>query len=121
MSILPSDYLAKMRADVLTMLPDAVTVQRVTTTTDSAGFTSESWATVETTVGRVDPINRQTSVALVAEREARRLYYQLTLPHDTTCLSSDRVQIGGITYEILQLSSNHSWNVSTRALIAVVE
>lgn len=113
----PADELARARADMLDTLPGTAIVQRETVTVDDYGHGSAAWAAVGTSVCRLDPYTRQDSAGMVAQREANRSYYALTLPYDATIDDGDRVSIGGVTYEVLQLHAAQSWALTKRATV----
>lgn len=121
--MLTNRELAQLRADILITLPDTCTIQRNTPTVDSYGYTTEVWASVATGVQcRVDPASKQgMGSGVVAEREAARTYFQLTVPYDTTIADADRVVYGGTTFEIIQLHEVHSLRAVRRAVIARID
>lgn len=110
--------LAQMRADVANMLPDTCVIHAPSTGSVSGGRPVKTYAAAGTVACRVDPL--KSGVALeteLANREDTDLMRQLTVPHDTTLLQDYRVVHGGVTYDVIQLDYDHSWNVSVRAKI----
>jgi hypothetical protein len=123
MTFLTSDELTAMRADVLETLFDTCNILRPTTSVDSHYFADESSAgTVGTAVAcRLDPYtNRNDSSGMVADREANRAYFMLTLPWNATIDDGDRVVFGSDTLQVLQLYNVHSDRLVTRVLCAKV-
>lgn len=113
--------LAKARAQVLDTLTDAVTIQRPNRVSDGAGGMNTTWATVETTVGRFDPLSRVVQVEQAGRAEALRVEWQVTLPHDANIEVGYRVVKNGVAYEVRQAHFEHSSNVSKRCGVAVVK
>lgn len=114
--------LARMRAQV--PLPDTAVIQAMTATPDSAGGWVETWATVTggTVACRLDPVGSKGEAVQTAQlREGLRVDYQLTTEYDAPLAVNRRVIIGGDTYEVVQLSDDHSWRVSRRALLSRID
>lgn len=123
MSVINSGLLAKMRADVAKRLPDTAVIQSVALVSDGGGAFTETWSAVVggTVLCRLDPLGQQsTENGVIASREALTVTYRLTVPHDAPIEPNCRVVINGDTYEVVQLSIDHSWNVSKRAIVAEV-
>jgi head-tail adaptor len=114
-----------MRGEVARLLPDTAEIQTRTTTSDGAGGWSEAWSTAATVACRVDPFTRRglagTNIEQAGGREALRLTYTVTLPHDAPITVGTRIITGGFTYEVRQLIGEHSWRVSRRALIVRID
>lgn len=99
------------------LLPDTCDVQHASTSVNDAGLITEVWTTVASDVPcRVDPVTRTDRTSVYFEREAERVVYQITLPHDANVQRGDRVITGGVTYQIRQLRAEHSLRATTRAL-----
>lgn len=123
MTWLPADELAQFRADILAALPDTSVIQAVTLTSDGAGGWSESWAAVAggTVECRLDPLrvaNVQTGV--IAGQESLTLRYQATVPYDAPLAANCRLVVNERTYEVVQLSDEHSWHFVKRAIVSEV-
>ena len=119
--ILTDDQLTRMRATVSATLPDTCDVIRLTYTTVQ-GQTTESESTVANDIAcRFDPLSRQDAAGLVAEREASRTYYTVTLPWDAAVESGDRLLFGVVYYEVLQLQAANSWKLDTRLTVARID
>jgi head-tail adaptor len=121
--MLPSDELADLRADILETLPDTCSIRRPTATTDDYGNVAESYAEVDTAYCRVDPFSPKDSGSegIVAQREASVTWYRLALEYDADIQYGDRVVIGGVTYELVQLYDAHSLRAVQRAVIAMIQ
>jgi len=114
--------LASFRADVAKLLPDTCTISSVGYTSDCAGVSTPALTTVATVACRVDPINsRGGGIEAVAARQALDTMYQLTVPYDTDIRVGYKVTHNSLQYEIRQLSNQHSWKVSKRAIIARID
>lgn len=114
--------LARMRAQV--PLPDTGVIQAMTATPDNAGGWTETWAAVTggTVLCRLDPItSRSDAVQTAQAREGLQVDWQATFPYDAPLAVNRRVIINGDTYEVTQLSDDHSWRVSRRALVARID
>lgn len=125
MSIGVSDeMLALMRADVAELLPDTCVIQFPGTAVDAGGAPLEAYVAVTGgTVGcRLDPLKeRSSAVGQEIGRESLAYARQLTCPHDAPLGENARCVIGGRNYEVVALVEDHSWRVSRRAIVKVVE
>lgn len=96
---------------------DAYTVLRPTTADDGAGGHEPTYGPVEAgacilTAGATRPDER-----VIAERSAATSPYVLrNLPHDTLLEASDRVEIGGRTFEVLGVLRTEAANVAVSAV-----
>lgn len=121
MSVINSALLAKMRADVEARLPDTAVIYTVSRTSDGAGGWSDSLVASGTAICRVDPIGSSAVEArVVSNRDALTITYRLTLPYDTAIAVDNQVVIDGRTYQVVQMTVDHSWNVSKRVIISEV-
>lgn len=120
-----TSQLARMRAQVLELLPDTAILQSVSYSGDDMGSQGTAIYTAVSggTVGcRVDPLGtRGGQLELYQARETLTKLYQLTVPFDAPLLADYRVVINAQNYSVIQLDVDHSWNVSKRAIIAEVE
>lgn len=121
---LPADQLAQMRADVEQMLPDVAIISAGTATVDSAGFPVEAYVPVTggTVACRIDPLrSRALALAERIGRETLTDMYQLTVPYDAPLTEINlRVETGGRVYNVVQMDSFHSLNVSRRGIVSIV-
>lgn len=116
--------LAAMRDDVASMLPGTAIIQSKSRASDGAGGGSATWAAVTggTVAARLDPMTRQGGGAEeYALREAGVNIYQLTLPYNAPLAMDNRVQMGGINYEVRSVDTGKDWAVSLRAVVVKVE
>lgn len=113
--LLTEGELVILRSQVLGLLPGTAVIMRASETTDSYGNVAASWAAVGTVAARIDPY-RMTGQDVRAGQEAGASYYQLTLPYDAGITDGDRVVIGGVTYELKQMTQDHSARLFQRSL-----
>lgn len=123
MSWLTDDQLAAMRDDVANLLPGTAIISSMTAVADGAGGWAETWAAVSggTVACRLDPVTGRSGIVTVPGREGLIVQYQLTVPYDAPIAVNRRVTVGGDTFEIVQLSDDHSWRVSRRALLSRID
>lgn len=118
---LNSKQLSHMRAAAEALMPDTCQLQTVTRTADGAGGWTESWSVSATVACRVDAMISRNRSEAQAAREAKIVYYTLTVPWDTTLELDMRVVHGGVTYEVVEAHGDDSWPVTRRARLAVVK
>lgn len=122
MSFLSAPQLAKMRADVAKMLPDTCTIySRTEVVSDAGDVILGEWTLVGSVKCRLDPLSRAGAVSVVGGQEVFANAYQLTVPHDAPLAKNNQVEIDGKRYEIVALYDEHSWRVSRRAIVVLVE
>lgn len=123
MSLVSSARLTQMRARVAQTLPGTAVIAQLTPTDDGGGDWSESFTPVNggTVACRLDPLGRQITARMVAEQEALKVRYQLTVPYDAPLDTGYRVTIDSENYEIIELDRDHHWNVARRAIVSRVD
>lgn len=82
-------------------LDEAVIVESVTNTTDSAGGYSESWATRKTIWCKVEETAGGESI--ISGRLEHSQAFILTAHYDTSILKTDRVSMDGTKYKITRI------------------
>lgn len=103
--------LASMRATAEQALPGTAVIQSGTLTSDGGGGHTETFTPSGTVPCRVAPINgseREEGDRITAESE-----YVITLPAETTVETDDRIETGGITYNVTAVR-DRSWEVTRR-------
>jgi hypothetical protein len=117
--ILYSAELAQIRADVLSMLPDACNILSVTLTSDGAGGNAETWGTA--TAGVSCRLDYKTGDETISGGAVKPFSgWVLTLPHDADIDTENRVEVGGGTYAVLGVDGGKSWTASIRCRLEVV-
>ena len=113
---LTSGELARLRSDMEDTLPDTMNVLIVTNTSDNAGGFTETWGTLTTGVAcRLDPI-RPRGEQLAAGVIADYTSWMLTYPYDTTLTTAYRVEISGVSYNVISVNGG-SWLAEGRAVV----
>jgi hypothetical protein len=54
---------------------------------------------------------------ITGDQEVGRAYYQLTIEHDADLNDGDRVVVGGVTYEVVQLHEGNALAAVKRAML----
>jgi len=114
--MLTNSDLADMRAAVGELLPARCNVLSVTRTSDGQGGQVDTWGTATANVQcRLDYKRGDESVF----GNALRPYsgWVASLPHDTTISETNRLQIGGVVYNVTMVDNNKSWNVVLRVAL----
>ena len=117
--MLTAAEIAAMQATQSVALPDTCTIKRRTLTSDGAGGYTESWSDQATGVAcRIAPIRSLSDAeAAVGGALQGKSVWQLTLPAGQDIQHTDRVVVGGATYEVVSLGSEGAWETATRAIV----
>jgi SPP1 family predicted phage head-tail adaptor len=111
--LLQMDDMTYVRAEAKKSLPDTVHVQRRVLESDKQGGYSESWAIVYSNVpARLSFASGNESFAV--GREDVEVQVMLTVAHDQSIESSDRIQFGNDTLEVVSVNEPTSWNTAKR-------
>lgn len=114
-----SQTLARIRAELQTRLTETCTILRAAPTVDDAGYTSDNFGTAAEDVPcRLIPLNRRDRQNIRATQEIGRSYYRLVMPHDVDVRDGDRVTLGTVTYEVLQIDGDRTDRTDKQATIA---
>mgnify|MGYP003139877660 FL=1 len=109
-SLLQDGDLAYVRAEVVTSLPDKIDIQRRTNTADGQGGFSESWETAYQDVSaRITYGSGSNSVGVEQENRSRQL--KVSVGHNQSIESGDRLLLSGDTLEVLSVDLPDSWHV----------
>lgn len=101
-----AQVLAMMRSAGAGFLTDSCIIERKSQTSED-GYLKPVWSVVAAAAPcRLLPDTRQDSKGEVEDREAGRVYYKLSLAHNADLADGDRVKIGGLIYEVLQIMSS---------------
>ena len=106
--------LARLQADMETVLmPDTCNILSVTYTADGQGGHTQAWGTATYGIAcRIDPV-KATELLAGGKVDAYNGYV-VTLPHDTTVTSANRVEIDDVSYNILSVDTGKSWSACVR-------
>jgi head-tail adaptor len=118
--MLSDSELDALRTQIETLtLVQSVAISRATETVSAAGDPVKTWATASTVSGRVDPYRQaiRSGDLITGDQEAGRAYYQLTIEHDADLNDGDRVIVGGVTYEVVQLHEGNALAAVKRAML----
>ena len=99
MSLTAAD-LAYMRNTVAQTLTDTAVVYRWTFATDSAGGDESTWAAVGTVSAFVPPGGKQAEVEIGGKVTMRQVF-RVYVSHGSTVNATDRLVVGGNTYEVV--------------------
>jgi Phage head-tail joining protein len=114
--------LTAMRATGSAYLPDTCTIQRATTTQDSMGGESQSFATLASSVAcRMDePVTGGSEQAIdMAVGTAVKFIMHLAYNQDITV--KDRVVYSSSTYEVSEVLDSASWLITRRVVLMRTE
>ncbi len=124
---LSTSELADIRTDIGDLMPDTCTIRQVTYTNDAIGAPARSFSDRATGVScRFDPID---SVTLTGKEvvSAKKNYiitegmFMLTLPNAQTIEETDRVVHNSVTYEVVHVDDDKSWQASVRCVLKTIE
>ena len=119
--------LTDIRADIADLMPDTCTIRQIAYANDAIGAPARSFSDRATGVScRLDPVD---SITLTGKEivSSKKNYiitegmFVLTLPHDTTIEETDRVLHSGITYEVVHVDDDKSWQASVRCVLKTIE
>ena len=117
--MVPTD-LSQLRASVLSTLTSVATIQVRTVTNDGAGNGVESYAGSVTSPCRIRYASggRPASAKQRSGDEAQpQQLWIVTLPYEAVVNESDRLTIGGTTYEIVTANTVRSLDICQRFLV----
>ncbi len=114
MATLTSRELEEMRAAVGDLMPDTCRILSKTSISDGAGSSTDTWGTITRNVScRMDKASG--SEGYIAGGRQPFAGYILTVPYDTTLLTTHRVEHGGYTYAVIAVNEDQSNLIVTRA------
>lgn len=112
--------LARLRAAHESYMPSTCTIAYQTNTADTIGGWTESWTTRASSVPcRIAPLTGGENVE--GERVMQGTGWVLTLHHDQTITATDRVTVGGKTYQVTRIFDRHSYQTATRVELRLLE
>ncbi len=118
-TLLDSNELEYIRAEIESMLPDLCNILSATLVSDGAGGMSETWGTVGVAVAcRLDSLRGIEN--LQGARIAPQHGYVLTLPHDKVIDTEDRVEVGTHTFTVTSVDLEKSWAGCVRVYLEII-
>lgn len=118
--MLTDDELVEMRATLDDSLPDLADITRATPTSDGRGGRSLVWAIVASVPCRVAPYARPSEEQIRTDQVLTLQRWWLTFPQGTNVTPADRIVVGTRTFEVIDVLSTRSYEVSCRVLAAEV-
>lgn len=107
--------LASMRADFARSLTDTATILRRTSSQSATGAALKTFAPAGAAVAcRPAPMSRNQK-QLLADQQAAISAVTIHLPYGTDVRTTDRVQIGAATYEVVGVRTHGNYSVETAA------
>ena len=117
MSGLTNAELESIRAAIEDLLPGTATILSVTHTSDGQGGFTDTWGTVSSNVTcRLDTAKPGTQAQFGAMIQPFQGYV-LTVAHDQTVTTANRVVVGGYTFEVVSVDFAKSWDGSRRVYL----
>ena len=114
MRTLQATELSRMRSTQEDALPDTCTIQAPTVTKDGIGQPVKSWSARDTDIEcRISPRNIRELV--MGSRDTPVGEWVLTVAHDQTIETGDRVIYDSRTFEVVGVEKDESWELVTRA------
>lgn len=115
--------LAYMRESIAELLPDTCNILSVTETADGQGGISQTWGTASASVScRIDVIRDPRMDELRAGASVRNFQATfLSLPYSATVTVSNRVEHGGLTYNVVSTNTDQSWIAVKRVELERIE
>ena len=112
-----------MRGAVEQLFPDTCNILSLTQVADGQGGFTETWGTAGTSIPcRIDSaaskggfIGMSDAVSGGAIQESTK--WMVSLPHDTTVTTDDRIEANGYTYNITAADLGKSWNAEVRLVV----
>lgn len=120
MSLLSSDELSAIRADVVRMLPDSCTILSPSDGVDSQGFPTTTWGTATANVAcRLDPFSsmKPGEEVIISTALQARQKYLMTLPYNTAVTNRNRIAHNAYTYAVVSVDVDKTWPVSLRLVV----
>lgn len=116
-----SAELTAMRDSIEELLPDTCTIQKLSITKNDIGEAVQSYSTRASGVKcRIDPEFGWEMLAGFMDYAKYTGKWVLTLPYSQEIITSDRVIVNGMTFEVDHTDREKSWRVSTRATLELV-
>lgn len=111
--MIESALLAIFQAAQEDLLPDTCTIQAPTVVKDAIGQPEKTWAARATGVA-CRLAAREVRELLISERNVPVGEWLLTVAHDQTIETGDRVLYGSRTFEVVGVEQEKSWQTARR-------
>ena len=112
--------LKQLRSMARKSLPDSCTITRATKTSDSQGGFTTVWATQASNVA-CKLSEKSAVVATDGGQFVVKSGMYLTLEYDGPIASGDRIEHGGLTYEVISVGNDKSWQVLLRCEVKRID
>lgn len=122
-SMLAAVELAEMRTTATSALPDTATIYLPLVEPDGAGGTVDTWLpTSDPIPARLSPVASTATgqERVIAARVGATAGWIITLPALTVINRAERIEMLGRTFEVLDVTTTRSWEVSCRVLCSEV-
>lgn len=114
-----STELTQIRNDMeASLMADTCNILEVTQTSDGQGGYTETWGTATGGTAVKCHINSVRAYEEVAGGALQPFHtYILTLPHGTSIVEANRVEVGSTTYNVTSIDSGKTWSACVRAYL----
>lgn len=118
MSILTAAEVADLQALQAESLTGSASILRSTATPDGMGGQTVGWATAATVSCRIMPATRASSMkfAVTAGMPQETMMWMVVLPAGTDVRVADRLQIGGLAYEVSAVQGPRTYETGRMCL-----
>lgn len=111
----------RLRTQAERSMPTVITIQRFTTASDGEGGTTQTWTTLETTIGRIGNSDQRFPREQVEGGQLTgEMIWTVAMPAETVIGVKDRIVALGVTYQVTGVLMNASYETERRALCTVV-
>ena len=116
--MIPTGELTAIRTEIGNLLPDTCSILTPAYTSDGAGGQTVTYGTVTGVTCRLDALSGDESVSAGAVQSFGR--YVLTIPTSGTIVPTNQVVHGGITYNVISVNTDASWQACKRSIVEMV-
>jgi SPP1 family predicted phage head-tail adaptor len=109
--------LAQMRADQADYRPDTAVIQSRTVTVTDMGGQSETWTSAATVQCRLAPLVLNMGEVINAAQITSPTAWVMTIVYDQAIDATERVVIGGDTYQVERVEDDHSHRTARRVYL----
>lgn len=116
---LTAGEIASMRETASDYLPGTAVIHRYTSVPDGQGGSTDTYGPIGTVSCRISPLYGSEPVR--GDRLTTIQGRALTVPANTSIIPKDRVVESGTTYEVVNVDSPRSYEITRRAEIAEID